>query len=203
MESPGGGCPGAAAQSREPLSGCRRPWRHSGFFSNPTAGRLRPWGREGLFSLQQDSRHKLGEENRIKGRGRDLAFWQHPHPHPFPTQNLGRLEREVCTTSPGGGARAAVVLHPQPPAPTPVLGTGSSSKPPAPVLGFLFELLPHAGMWSTPEVAAPAPERADLEDPNSGRRWGPWASRLSGGDDSMVSGDPGSRKKLVLLLCCQ
>lgn len=35
------------------------------------------------------------------------------------------------------------------------------------------------------------------------RRWGPWASRLSRGDDSVVSGDPGSRKKLVLLLCCQ
>lgn len=120
MESPGGGYPGAAAQSREPLSGCRRPRRHSGFFSNPTAGRLRPWGREGLFSLQQDSGHKLGDENRIKGRGRDLAFWLHPHPHLFPTQNLGSLEREVCTMSPGGGARAAVVFHPQPPAPTPV-----------------------------------------------------------------------------------
>lgn len=120
MESPGGGYTGAAAQSREPLSWCRRPWRHSGFFSNLTAGRLRPWGREGLFSLQQDSAHKLGEENRRKGRGRDLAFWLTPYPHPFPTQNLGGLEREVCTMSPGGGARAAVVFGPQSPAPTPV-----------------------------------------------------------------------------------
>lgn len=126
-----------------------------------------------MFSWQQDSGHKLREENRIKGRGRDLAFWLHPHPHPFPTQNLGSLEREVCTMSPGGGARAAVVFHPHPPAPTPVCpGHRLQLQAPGPGL-LLFELLPHAGRWSTPEVAAPAPERADLEDRNSFGGGGP------------------------------
>lgn len=70
---------------------------------------------------------------------------------------------------PGGGTRAAMVLGPQSRFPTPVCpGHQPQLQAPAPGPGLLLgAVLPQAGMWSTPEVAAPAPERVDLEDPDS------------------------------------
>ena len=168
----------------------------------PDSWKAQATGKGGPVLFAARFRTQSGRREQNKRQGQRPCLLGDPL---IPTPNLGGLEREVCTMSPRGGARAAVVFGPQSPAPTPVCpghslqlqGPCPWPRPPSVCTSASCRHVVH------PEVVAPGLERVDLEDPNSGRRWGPWASRLSRGDDSVIRGDPGSRKKLVLLLCCQ
>lgn len=113
----------------------------------------------------------------------------------------GRLGREVCTMSPGRGARADTVSRA--PVPVPHFCPGPwPLQAPAPGPGPPPGGPAHTDEWAMQRQGscprAGGSRRFRLQEEGGCRA--PWASRLSRGDDSADGGYPGSGRKLDL--CC-